>query len=160
MKLQSARRQVPQSFREGFDEFVQDFLAPVFRGRREEHAPTDWPELFRGELIPPMDVAETEKDYTLTLELPGLDEKDIRIELMGRQLRVFGERKWEREGKEAKDYHRIERRYGAFERFVTLPEGLRLDREAIVATCRKGVLEVRIPKLEPTPASRIAVKPG
>jgi len=161
MKVLPAKRLLPAgllptTFRDGFEELFQRFLAPF----EEQRYPAGWPEVFRGELVPPMDVAETEKDLCVTLELPGLDEKDITVELMGNQLRVFGERKWEQDEKKKKDYHRVERRYGSFERVLALPDGLRLDRESISAVFKKGVLEIHVPKVEPTPSAKITVKPG
>ncbi len=156
MKLMPARRDVTSTFRNEIEDIFSRFLQPF---PFEEGTKSRLPEAFRSEIIPPMDVAETEKDFSVTMELPGMDEKDIQIELMGNQLRVFGERKWETE-KKKKDYHRVERRYGSFERVIALPDGLRLDRESVTATCKKGVLEIHVPKIEPTPAAKITVKSG
>jgi HSP20 family protein len=126
--------------------------------------PFDWPfrarlpEIFQGgRVFPPMNVAESEGHYTVTLELPGMDPKDVSIEIMGNQLQVSGERKWEEE-KEGREFHRMESQYGRFERSLALPDNLRLDRSAIAATYEKGVLTIRIPKLQPTPAARIPIQ--
>ena len=115
------------------------------------------PETFRRPGFPPMDVSEEEGAYVVCLHAPGLDEDDFEIKIMGKQLEISGERKWEKEKKD-KEYHRVESQYGAFERMLVLPEDSRLDPDAIDATYKKGVLTVRIPKVEPTPAKKIAVK--
>ena len=106
---------------------------------------------------PPMNVSESESHLLVSLELPGIDVKDINIELMGDQLLISGERKWEGEKKD-KEYRVIESQYGQFSRSLTLPENLRLERESIEATFQKGILEIKIPKLEPTPAAKIPIK--
>ena len=115
------------------------------------------PEVSRAGAFPPMNVAESEAHFTVYLELPGMDPKDVSIEVMGNQLEISGERKWEEE-KEAKEFHRMESQYGRFERTLTLPENLRLDRASIDATYEKGILSIRIPKLQPTPAAKIPIK--
>jgi HSP20 family protein len=115
------------------------------------------PEAFQGRFSPPMNVAESEGHYTVSLELPGMEAKDVSIEVMGNQLQISGERKWEEE-KEAKEFHRTESHYGRFERTLALPENLRLDRASIEATYEKGILSIRIPKMQPTPAAKIPIK--
>lgn len=107
--------------------------------------------------VPRLNFGEDDGHYTLTLELPGLTEKDIKIQLVGNQLVVSGERKWEHE-KKAKEYHRVECQYGSFRRAVTLPQGAKLDAGSIQARYDKGLLEIAIPKAEPTKVSEIPVK--
>lgn len=115
------------------------------------------PAAFATRHVPPMNVAESESHYAVTLELPGLDTKDIAIDLLGNQLTISGERRWE-EAKKEKEFHHVESQYGSFSRTLTLPANLRLDRESIEATFQKGVLEIKIPKLEPTPAAKIPIR--
>ena len=116
------------------------------------------PEVFqRRGGMPAMNVSEDEQGYEVTVELPGLDEKDIEIQLMGNQLVISGERKWHEEKKE-QEFHRVESQYGSFQRSVTLPDDTRRDGEAVEATYKKGVLTVRVPKVEPTPARKIKVQ--
>lgn len=115
------------------------------------------PEVFRTSAFPKVNVAETESGVEVTAELPGMDEKDIDVQVMGRMLVISGERQWKEE-KESKEFRRVESEYGQFRREVPLPEGLRLHAEDISATYKKGVLKVTLPKLEPTPASKIPVK--
>lgn len=115
------------------------------------------PALFERGLEPPMNIAETEKSWTVSVELPGFSEKDVQVEVMGKQLVIKGERKWEEE-KKNKEYHRVESAYGAFERTVALPENVRLDPDAISASYKRGVLEIVVPKIEPTPSAKIPIK--
>lgn len=122
----------------------------------EEEFGTHLPEAFRTSRMPAVDVAEGEKEMTFSFELPGLEEKDINVEIMGNQLVVSGERKWE-EKKKNKELHRVETQYGAFHRSLLLPQGLRTNPNDITASYKKGILEITIPKVEPTPTSRIKV---
>ncbi len=117
------------------------------------------PAAFTREIIPPLNVAETEKSWCLSLELPGLSEKDIQVQLMGRMLVISGERKWEEE-KKGKEFRSVESQYGSFQRSFELPENALVDANKLTATCKKGILEIEIPKTEPTTAAKIAVKAG
>lgn len=96
-----------------------------------------------GASLPSVDVAETENAYVITADMPGMDEKDIELSLSEDVLTIKGEKKEEREEKK-KDYHLVERRYGAFNRSFRLPDGV--DGEKIEASCDKGVLTVTLPK--------------
>lgn len=133
-----------------------DMLSRFFSGE-----PLSIPAMLQhnGTPLPALNVAETEKHWSLTLDVPGMSEKDIQVELRGRTLVLTGERKWEEE-KKGKEFRSVESRYGAFQRTFELPENALGDADALVATCKKGVLEVTIPKAEPTRSSKIAVKAG
>ena len=106
--------------------------------------------------FPALNVAETEENFTVTVDCPGMTEEDFQIEAMGNQLMISGERKWEEE-KLGKEFKRVESQYGMFERTVQLPENVRLEAETIDATYKKGVLTITVPKLERTPAAKIEV---
>lgn len=108
--------------------------------------------------MPPANIAETEKDWVVTMELPGMAETDVDVRLNGNQLVVKGERKQEKETKD-KQYHRVESSYGMFQRHFDLPGDVRTDPEGVKATFQKGVLEVRVGKVEPKPMTKIPVKP-
>jgi HSP20 family protein len=100
-----------------------------------------------GVLAPRVDVAEDEKAVTLTAELPGVNEKDIDVSLVGDQLTIKGEKRSEHE--EKKDVqghvvHRTERSYGAFQRTITIP--YQVEAEQISAQFKDGVLTVTLPK--------------
>jgi HSP20 family protein len=105
--------------------------------------------------LPNMDVSETDKEIEITAELPGLEDKDVQINVSDNVLTVRGEKKAEKEQKD-KNYRLIERSYGAFERSLELPEGVNAD--AIKATIDKGVLKVVVPKPAPAQSKKIEVK--
>src|SRR5437588_6582713 len=91
--------------------------------------------------IPAMDLVETDDDFVLRADLPGLSEGDVNIELEDNVLTVSGERKSQHEERN-EGYYRVERASGSFSRSLTLPEGVNAD--GIKATFDKGVLEIRI----------------
>jgi len=95
--------------------------------------------------IPAIDLVETEGEFVLRADLPGLSEQDVDIELEDNVLTLSGERKSEHEEHKA-GYYRAERSSGSFRRTLTLPEGV--DAEAVTASFDRGVLEVRVPKPE------------
>src|SRR5580658_3880074 len=88
---------------------------------------------------PAVDVYEDEHSVTLKIEAPGIDEKDIDVQLENNTLTVHGERKIEKEEKE-ENYRRVERQYGSFTRTFTLPTTV--DSEKVSATYDKGVLKI------------------
>jgi HSP20 family protein len=107
--------------------------------------------------IPATDLVETENDFVLKADLPGLTEEDVNIELEDDVLTISGERKSEHEDR--KDgYYRIERSYGSFRRSLTLPEGV--DPEAVKASFDHGVLEVHVPKPEERKPRKVAISVG
>jgi HSP20 family protein len=93
--------------------------------------------------MPAVDVAETEKGYEITAELPGMDEKNIEVKFADGVLTIKGEKKDEKEEKK-KDYYVSERSYGSFQRSFQVPDGV--DTDKIEATFKKGVLTVALPK--------------
>ncbi|HET7715747.1 MAG TPA: Hsp20/alpha crystallin family protein, partial [Bauldia sp.] len=97
--------------------------------------------LDRGMGWPTIEVSETDKDVKVTAELPGLDEKQVQVELVNGVLSIKGEKKTETEDKE-----RLfsERYYGRFERRIPIED---VDEEKIHATFKNGVLTVTLPKL-------------
>jgi HSP20 family protein len=90
-----------------------------------------------------INVAETEKQFEVTAELPGVDPKDIDIQLKDDILTIKGERKSEKEDKQ-KNYHLIEQSYGSFERSFSLPAEVQSDK--VEASFDKGVLKITLPK--------------
>jgi HSP20 family protein len=89
------------------------------------------------------DVSETESRYEISVELPGIDEKDIELSISDGLLTLKAEKKEEREEKK-KNYHLTERSYGSITRSFRIPEGVATDK--IKAAFSKGVLEVTLPK--------------
>jgi HSP20 family protein len=88
-------------------------------------------------------------------ELPGVDPKEIEIEVVGNVLTLRGEKKHERE-EEGKGFHYVERRYGGFIRNIELPTSV--DSEKVSAACKNGVLTVTLPKHPESKPKRIAVR--
>ena len=94
---------------------------------------------------PSTDISETDKAVEVSVELPGLDEKDVEVTLTGDALTIRGEKKAERED-EAKGHYLSERTYGSFYRSVPLPPGV--DTEKAEAEFKRGVLTVSLPRTE------------
>ena len=90
-----------------------------------------------------VDLVERGAAYEVTAELPGMDEKDVKVEVQNGTLRIAGEKR-EEKTEERKDYYLRERHFGAFERSFMLPEDV--DAAKIEASFRKGVLTVRLPR--------------
>ena len=134
-----------------FDEVLRGFGTPSF-GSLLSAAPWNTE---AGWLKPNLDIDTSEKEYKVHVELPGVDEKDVHLELIGETLRIRGEKK---EHKEDKQRQYIERRYGSFERVLTLPEDAQQD--GIAATFKNGVMTIAIPRqaVAQTPARQIEVK--
>jgi HSP20 family protein len=132
---------------------LESWMEQFFRTGLE---PTRLPAALTGPM-PPINLAETEKEFIATIELPGMDEKDIEVQVLGDQLVVSGERKWEQEKKD-KEFYRVESQYGTFRRTIELPTTVVTDADAIQATFSKGILEIRMPKTEKKPIGKIKVK--
>lgn len=94
--------------------------------------------------VPAIDVNETDKEVVITAELPGMDEKDIEISVSQDMLTLSGEKKAAHENK-GKDYYKVERSYGTFQRSIPLPQGLDLDH--VDAIFKKGLLTITVPRL-------------
>jgi HSP20 family protein len=120
--------------------------------------PFNWPELASSDEprslrsfdhVPKVEVKENGKAYTVSIELPGLDEKDIKVEVQDDVLTVAGEKKIERTDEKT---HYSERSYGSFTRAFTLPADA--DTNAIAARFAKGVLTLEIGKTA-TPSAKV-----
>lgn len=111
--------------------------------------------LVAGNWMPTTDVYETKDALVLKTELPGIEEKEIDIELENNVLTITGERKKE-EKIEEKAYQRFERRYGNFVRAFTLPPNVNAD--MITAAFDKGVLEIQIPKKEEAKPKKVKLE--
>ena len=106
-------------------------------------------------IVPSLDLAETDGNVEVRMDIPGMEAKDIDIQVHGNLLTISGERKEEREEK-GKTFHRIERRVGSFSRSVTLPCPVKED--AVDAQYKNGLLTVKLPKTEEAKSKKIAVK--
>lgn len=102
-----------------------------------------------------MDLADTKDGLELTVEVPGLDEKDVEISVADGHLTVSGEKKFETERND-KNYRFVERGYGSFARSIALPEGVKAD--DIKASLSKGVLKVIVPTPAKPEPKKIAIQ--
>ncbi len=112
-----------------------------------------------GAFTPAVDVAETADAVDVTAELPGMDARDIDVTAQGQTLVIRGEKKTEKE-EIRKDWHQIERSYGAFVR--TLPLGFSVDTAKVDASFDKGVLKIHVskPPGAKSDVKKIEIKPG
>lgn len=94
---------------------------------------------------PNVDVSESEKNITVNVELPGMDEKDVRVSFVDGHLMIRGEKTEEKEEKK-KGYYRTERTFGEFMRVIPVPTGV--DTNTVSTVFKKGLLSITIPKTE------------
>ena len=107
--------------------------------------------------VPPVDVYEDERNITLKIEVPGIEQKDMDVRMENNTLTVRGERKFEKEEKE-ENFHRVERRYGSFFRAFTLPNTV--DADSVSADYDNGVLKVTLAKKAEAKRKQIKVNVG
>lgn len=103
---------------------------------------------------PSVDIAENDSEIALRVELPGLKQEDIDIELSGDTLTIRGERKFENEERR-ESFVRVERSYGRFQRSFTL--GVPVDSARVTAIYRDGILDVHLPKSEEMKPRKVQV---
>jgi HSP20 family protein len=104
---------------------------------------------------PALDISERKDAYLVTVELPGVELDDLQITLEGGLLTIQGERHFAHDSSE-QQFHRVERRYGAFRRSITLPAHVMAD--GIEAAADNGVLQIVVPKVEEAKPKRIQVR--
>ena len=109
----------------------------------------------RENFAPSMNVSETELQYEVSADLPGIKPEEVSVELHEGQLTISGKRESEQE-ETGKTFHRIERQYGEFRRTIALP--LPVDEQKITAAYKDGVLTVVVPKSEKVKPTRIPVQ--
>jgi HSP20 family protein len=130
-----------QSMRHEMDRLFDRFSGFDFPfGRDIEHF---WPGTAGSEMSVSVDVSEDDKAYTIAAELPGIDEKDVDVEVAEDMLTLKGEKHAEKEEKD-KNHYLCERSYGSFQRSFALPSDIDVSR--IDAKFAKGVLTVVLPK--------------
>jgi HSP20 family protein len=134
-----------ERMRRDMDRFWDSFLEGGLRRKTEDGR--EW--------LPSLDVAETKNELVVKAEVPGMDPKNIDISLSDGVLTIKGEKKEEKEEKEA-DYHLVERSYGSFTRLVQLPKGVESDK--ISASYKDGVLKITLPKSEEARKKEIKIK--
>jgi len=118
-----------------FDDFFRGFDLEPFGAMEDRYAG----------FSPSIDVRESDAEFTIKAEIPGIDEKDVEVLVSDDAVTLKGEKKEEQEDK-GKDYYRLERSYGSFHRVIPLPKGVNLEK--VEATFKNGILTVKLPKTE------------
>ena len=136
-------RDVPDVFRGFFEDFLQSWPA----------AP--WRTAITGRFAPALDVSETDKEYRVSVELPGMTKDDIEITVGGGRLTVGGEKR-EHKKVQKEGSVRVERAYGSFSRTIALPASV--DEEEVDAGFKNGVLTIRLRKTAQAQATRVQIK--
>jgi len=107
-----------------------------------------------GHWVPSVDIRETNDALLVQAELPGIEKKDIHLEVKDGVLTISGERHYQKDVKE-ENAHRVERTYGRFSRSFSLPRNVNADR--VDASMKNGMLEVRLPKRESAKPKAISI---
>ena len=126
---------------------MEEILDRYSKGRQELMTVADW--------TPNVDVAETDDEYLIKVELPEVRKEDVKITIHDGVLTLQGERKLERE-EQNKKYHRVERAYGSFARSFTLPDNI--DANSVKARNKDGMLYLHLGKTEEAKPKSIEVK--
>lgn len=115
-----------------FSDVMDEFFNDVVRTSRDS-------------FVPGIDISETEDEFLITAELPGMKKEDISVNLDNNRLTISGERKFEKE-ESGKKFHRVETSYGTFNRSFQLPDNV--EEESISASYENGLLNISIKKTE------------
>lgn len=111
---------------------------------------TDLPNFFVPQTFvgwaPPVEISETETEFTVKAELPGMQKKDLNIDYEKGILTISGEKFEEKKEGDNRRYHLVERTFGTFDRSFTFPEFV--DAEKIMAEFNDGILMIHLPKNE------------
>ena len=111
---------------------------------------------FGREMIPSLDLSETDNTFELKVDAPGFKADEIEVDVRGDAVHISGERKEETKEEKGKTYLRVERRSGSFSRSLTLP--CRVNEQKVAAEYKDGVLSVHLPKVEGARTHKIKVQ--
>ncbi|MGF1668919.1 MAG: Hsp20/alpha crystallin family protein [Balneolaceae bacterium] len=125
-------------FSDVMDEFFNDFVS----ARRDN-------------FVPSIDVSETDKEFIIEAQLPGMEKKDINVDIDNGMLNISGERTIKKE-ENGRKFHRVETEYGAFNRRLQLPDNV--NHESIKAAYKDGILSISIEKSEERVKKQISIK--
>jgi HSP20 family protein len=109
----------------------------------------------RDTFVPSIDISETETQFVIDVEVPGVDKKDIELSIENNTLTISGERKFEKK-EDNKQYHRVESHYGTFSRTFSLPDNV--NTESINASYNNGILSITVDKSEQQMKKQIKIK--
>lgn len=130
-----------RNFLDLFEDFFDERLTPSLLAQKE------W--------MPRVDIYEKDGSYVVKADMPGMEEKDLNVEIKDNVLTLSGKKEEEKETDD-KNYHRVERSSGSFTRTFNIPEGVEADQ--IKAEYKKGVLTVTLPKSKKAEPKKIEVK--
>lgn len=125
-----------------FSDIMDEFFNDVVSTRRDN-------------FVPGIDISENDTQFRITAELPGMKKEDINVNLENGRLTISGERTFEKK-EEGETYHRVETRYGSFNRSFQLPDNV--DGESVDATYEDGLLQITIEKSEDKIKKQIEIK--
>lgn len=129
-------------FGKRFSDIMDEFFSDAVATRQNRFAPS-------------IDISETDKQYLIDVEVPGINKEDIDLNIENNTLTVSGERKFKKE-EDNKQYHRVESHYGSFSRSFTLPENVKND--SISASYNNGILHITVDKSEQQMKKQIKIK--
>ncbi len=129
-------------FGKRFSDIMDEFFNDALETRRDSFAPS-------------INISETEKQFVIEVEVPGVDKKDIELNVERKTLTISGERKFEKK-EDGKHYHRVESHYGNFSRSFTLPDNVNI--ETINAAYHNGILSITVDKSEQSMRKQIKIK--
>lgn len=127
---------------------MDDLFARFWDGNQDR-------DLFATTFAPSVDLVEGDNAFEIRLDIPGVEAKDIDVQVHGNTVAISGQRKEEKE-EQGKTFHCIERRSGSFSRTLSLP--CKVNAEEVAAEYTKGVLTVKLPKSEEAKATKVNVK--
>jgi len=136
---------------------LQNRLNSIFNDFASPNGELQNESLSAGNFIPPVDIYEDANRLVLKLEVPGIPQEDLQINLENQTLTVKGERKLVKDEKE-ENFHRIERRYGSFVRSFTLPATI--ETESAQASYEHGVLSIALQKKEAAKPKQLKIEIG
>ena len=136
---------------------LQNRLNSIFNDFASSNGEVQNESLSAGNFIPPVDIYEDANQLVLKLEVPGIPQEDLQINLENQTLTVKGERKLVKDEKE-ENFHRIERRYGSFVRSFTLPATIETD--SAQANYENGVLSITLQKKEAAKPKQLKIEIG
>lgn len=139
--MQTFGRDPFATFRREMDRLFDDFFAPA--EARSFSPAAQGQAQAQGMIMPSVDVHETDQAYTVTAELPGIDQKDIELSLDDNVLTLRGEKRSERHEEDGGRRY-SERSFGRFER--SIPFAAEVDADRVEATCENGLLKITLPK--------------
>lgn len=129
-------------FGKRFSDIMDEFFSDAVATRQNAFAPS-------------IDISESDKQYMIDVEVPGMRKEDIDLNIENNTLTISGERKFEKK-EDNKQYHRVESHYGSFSRSFTLPENVKVD--SISASYNNGILNITVDKSEQQMKKQIKIK--